>query len=263
MTSTATVPGSAQRMGRLWGSRPHEWKFNEDQQLPTYDAAIHRVGLSSGQRLLDLGCGVGVFLGAAAERGARVYGLDASSELLELARARVPGADLRVGDMQFLPYEDDFFDLVTSFNSIFFAADMTAALREAGRVAKPGAPVVIQVWGAPQRCDLDVMRAALRKFVPPPPAGGPALWQAGVLEGMAREAGLRPEAAFDSRWAYEYPDERTLVRSLLAAGGNAVKVGPQREEELASAFIEALAPYRTADGAYRLENEWRYMVARA
>jgi hypothetical protein len=35
---------------------------------------------------------------------------------------------------------------VTGFNSFFFANDMVAALREAGRVAKPGAPVVIQVW---------------------------------------------------------------------------------------------------------------------
>jgi len=44
-----------------------------------------------------------------------------------------------------LLYEDDTYDLVTGFNSFFFANDMVAALREAGRVAKPGAPVVIQV----------------------------------------------------------------------------------------------------------------------
>jgi len=50
--------------------------------------------------------------------------------------------------MEDLPWEDDTFDLVTGFNSFFFATDMIAALREAGRVARPGAPVVIQVWGA-------------------------------------------------------------------------------------------------------------------
>ena len=51
--------------------------------------------------------------------------------------------------MQFLPYDDDQFDVVAGFNSFFFAADMVAALREAARVAKLGTPVVIQVWGRP------------------------------------------------------------------------------------------------------------------
>ena len=63
----------------------------------------------------------------------------------------MPDADLRVGDMEALPYDDDTFDLVTGFNSFFFANDIVAAVREAGRVAKPGAPVVIQVWGAHER----------------------------------------------------------------------------------------------------------------
>ncbi len=44
---------------------------------------------------------------------------------------------------------------------------MVAALREAGRVAKPGAPVVIQVWGAHERCDLEAMKQIARPFFPP------------------------------------------------------------------------------------------------
>jgi ubiquinone/menaquinone biosynthesis C-methylase UbiE len=76
-----------------------------------------------------------VFLRLAAERGVTVCGLDASEALVEIARSRVPDADVRADDMQFLPY--DLFDFVAGFNSFFFAADMVAALREAGRVAKP------------------------------------------------------------------------------------------------------------------------------
>ena len=98
--------------------------------------------------MLDVGCGVGAFLRLVADRGAEPFGLDASEALIDLARRRVPEADLRVGDMESLPYDADTFDLVTGFTSFFFANDMVAALREAGRVAKPGAPVVIQVWGA-------------------------------------------------------------------------------------------------------------------
>ncbi len=76
-----------------------------------------------------------------------VYGLDASEALLALARTPVPEADLHLGDLEALPYEDDRFDVVAGFNSFFFAHDLVGALREAGRVAKPEAPVVIQVWG--------------------------------------------------------------------------------------------------------------------
>jgi ubiquinone/menaquinone biosynthesis C-methylase UbiE len=45
--------------------------------------------------------------------------------------------------MEALPWPDDSFELVTGLNSFFFANDMVTALREAARVAKPGAPVVI------------------------------------------------------------------------------------------------------------------------
>jgi len=135
-----TQPGSAERWGPIWGARPEDWARNEEQQLPTYDEAIRRVGIRAGQRVLEVGCGTGVFLQRVAQWGAKAYGLDASEALIEIARARVPGADLRVGDMQFLPYADDSFDLVAGFNAFFFAADMVAALREAGRGGEAGEP---------------------------------------------------------------------------------------------------------------------------
>ena len=264
MTATG-ASGSAGRWGPLWGARPRDWAANEDQQVPTYEEAIRQAGITSGQRVLDIGCGSGVFLRLVAERGARVSGLDASEALIELARTRVPGADLHVGEMESLPYEDDTFDVVTGFNSFFFAADMVAALREARRVAKPGAPVVIQVWGRPERCALEAMKIVVRPFLPaPPPDAPPApeLWKPGVLEGIATEAGLTPERAFDTSWAFEYPDEEALARGMLAPAGIAKLVGP-REEAVAQAIVEALEPNRTPSGGYRLENEWHYLVVRA
>src|SRR5215213_9864874 len=111
MSSTATANG-AERWGPLWGARPADWALSEDQQLPTYEEALRRVGLRPGQLVLDIGCGVGAFLRLVAGRGARPFGLDASKALLEVARERVPYAELRVGEMEALPYEDDTFDLV-------------------------------------------------------------------------------------------------------------------------------------------------------
>jgi SAM-dependent methyltransferase len=266
MTSTKQAEGSARRHGELWGARSEHWAEIEDQQVPTYEEALRRAGLRAGQLVLDVGCGSGVFLRTAAERGARVFGIDASSQLLEVARRRVPDADLRVGDMQFLPYEDDSFDLVTGFNSFFFAADMPAAVREAGRVAKPGAPVVMQVWGPPERCDLSALRGAIAPFLPPPEPDAPeppALWKPGVLEQIAEAAGLSPEQAFDLSWAFEYADEEALARAMLAPGVVVEAVRRAGEEPVRHAILEALAPYRTEGGGYRLENEWHYLLARA
>ena len=102
--------------------------------------------------MLDLGCGAGTFLRAAADRGARVSGLDASPALLELAREHVPEADLRDRRPAGPPLRRRRrFDAVTSFTSFWFAADPVEALREAGRVAKPGAPVLVAVHGRPRR----------------------------------------------------------------------------------------------------------------
>jgi SAM-dependent methyltransferase len=266
MSSITSMSGSAERWGPLWGARADDWARTEEQQLPAYQEALRRVGLEPGRRVLDIGCGAGVFLRLAAERGALPSGIDASESLLELARSRVPDADLCVGDMQFLPYGDDRFDLVTGFTSFFFAADMGAALREAGRVAAPGAPVVIQVWGAPERCDLEAMKAVVRPFMPSPPPDAPApppLWKPGVLEAMAAEAGLSPNLAFDFGFAYEYPDERTLGRLLVAPAGIASLVGAEREEAVRGRIVEAMAPYRTAHGGYHLHNEFRFLVAAA
>jgi cyclopropane fatty-acyl-phospholipid synthase-like methyltransferase len=123
MTPTASRAGSAERWGPLWEAHAADWAVTEEQQVPTYEAAHQRLGVQAGQRVLDIGCGAGVFLWLAADRGAQVFGLDASRGLLEIARKRVPDADLRWGDMQHLPYDDDSFDLVTGFNSFFFAEE--------------------------------------------------------------------------------------------------------------------------------------------
>lgn len=265
-TETVKLYGSAERWGPLWGARPADWALSEDQQVPTYEAALERVGLRPGQHVLDIGCGAGAFLRLVADRGARPYGLDASEALIELARERLPEADIRVGEMEALPYKDDAFDLVTGFNSFFFANDIVAAVREAGRVAKPGAPLVIQVWGPHERHDLEAMKEIARPFFPPRPVDAPPepdYANPGVLEEIVTRAGLVPEQAFDASWSFEFADDETMARALIAPAGLSMLVGPQREQEFKRALIDGLASYRTADGTYRLSNEYHYLIARA
>ncbi len=265
MTTTTSATGSAERWGPLWGARPGDWAMNEEAQIPVYEEAIRRVGLRAGQRVLEVGSGTGYFLRLAADRGASVVGLDASEALIGLARARVHEAELHVGDMQFLPFADDAFDVVAGFNSFFFAADMVAALREAGRVARSGAPVVIQVWGHPDRCDLTAMKMAAQLLLPPPPDPNapqpPGLWEPGVLEGLAESAGLVAGSAFDVSCPLVYPDEETMLRGLLSPGIVVELVSLVGEEAVRTAFVEALTPFRAADGSYRFDNEWHVLIA--
>src|SRR5215203_2826559 len=136
MSKGAQMTAAAERQADLWGSRPRDWADNEVRQQPLYEEAIRRVALQPGEHLLEVGCGSGVFLRLAADRGAHVAGLDVSEPLLAIARERVPDADLRSGDMESLPFADASFDVVAGFCSFFFADDMIAALREAARVAK-------------------------------------------------------------------------------------------------------------------------------
>jgi SAM-dependent methyltransferase len=266
----STVPsattGSASRWGPLWGARPADWAINEDLQVPTYEAALERTALQPGWHVLDIGCGAGAFLRLVSERGAIASGIDASESLIAFAGGRLPDADLRVGEMEELPWQDDSFDLVTGFNSFFFANDMVAALREARRVGKPDAAVVIQVWGAHERCDLEAVKQIVRPFMPPRPPDAPPdpdFSQPGMLEGLARAAGLAPESEFDTTWTLEYPDAETLTRATMAVAGLAVLAGPDREEEMERAIVDGLEPFRTPDGRYELSNEFHFLVARA
>jgi hypothetical protein len=143
---------------------------------------------------------------------------------------------------------------------------MVAALREAGRVAKPNAHVVIQVWGAHENCDLEIMKQITRPYMPPRPPDAPPdpdLSQPGALDALATAAGLTPESAFDATWVLEYADAETVGRAMLAVAGLAVLAGPDREHELETAIVDGLAPYGRADGSYGFRTEYRYLIARA
>jgi SAM-dependent methyltransferase len=265
MEQTSTHPrGSAARQGELWGTDAPRWAAQEERQQPLYAEAADRLELGGGSEVLDVGCGSGVFLRLAADRGAGVTGLDASEALVEIARTRVPEADIRIGDLNNLPFHESSFDVVTGFNSFQFATDMTTALREAARVVRPGGRVVVQVWGRAERCDLTALLAVVGPLLPSPPPSGPdgrALCEPGVLEELASAAGLTPLETGDAVFDFVYPDEETMVATQLSAGLVALAAQIAGEEKLRAAIVSALAPFQAADGSYRLENEWHYLIA--
>ena len=92
-----------------------------------------------------MACGAGLALELASAVGATCSGIDASPRLIAVARDRNPHADLRVGDMQHLPWPDASFDVVTSFRGIW--GTTPDAVAEAYRVLVPGGRLGITVWG--------------------------------------------------------------------------------------------------------------------
>src|SRR4051794_9159531 len=98
MTSVTMGSERAAKLGELWGARAADWSATEEHNAPSYTAALRQLPPLAGLRVLDLGCGAGVFLRMAADGGAAVTGLDASEALLREAARRVPEADLRLGE---------------------------------------------------------------------------------------------------------------------------------------------------------------------
>lgn len=90
---------------------------------------------------LEVGCGWGWFSERiAAKTRAEVIALDLSERMVDLARER--GLDARVGDVQELPFPDDFFDCVAANWMLYHVPDVDRALAELARVLRPGGRLV-------------------------------------------------------------------------------------------------------------------------
>lgn len=118
------------------------------------DALPPRIG-----RLLDIGCGTGGLLERLAPRIEEGLGVDASRDMLALARTRLAERGLshvsvRQADMYRLALPDAAFDAVTLQMVLHYAEDPAAALAEACRVLRPGGVLVIVDLAPHQRADL-------------------------------------------------------------------------------------------------------------
>lgn len=97
-------------------------------------AALVDEGDLRGRRVLEVGCGTGKFAGALVERAAcRVWGIDASPEMLAVARAGVPGVRFKQAAAEQLPFKDGWFERVV-LRMTLHLLDRPLALAESRRV---------------------------------------------------------------------------------------------------------------------------------
>ena len=111
-----------------------------------------------GERVLDLGCGTGELTAQLAERGARVLGLDASSEMVAEARRKHPSLELVVADGQELRFEAEF-DAVFSNATLHWMPRADDVAQGVARALCPGGRFVAELGGA--RC-VQTVRDAVR-----------------------------------------------------------------------------------------------------
>jgi SAM-dependent methyltransferase len=253
--------------GELWSADPDGWARDAESRLrPLYEAVLERLAPGPGVRLLDAGCGAGLFASLAAERGAEVHGLDAAPGLVDYARRRVPDAEFVVGDIGKLPFADREFDAVAALNSLLYASDPPAALAELARVTAPAASVVL-TWGCgPEQAScaelLDALRAAI-------PAAGRTPHQASLTltddaqRGAAMaNAGLEEVDRRDVEFAWTFRDLDDAVGAQLPAGP-VVDISRQvGADQVRRVLREFFGPRVQADGSVLMDAVFRCVVAR-
>lgn len=115
------------------------WLFSVFHRTPKSNLAIvEHISLTSDDRFLDVGCGLGAALEEATATGADVAGVDPSPAMVEKASQRVPGAAVEVGSAEEIPFPDDAFTVVVNVSSYHHWADPEAGLKEILRVLAPG-----------------------------------------------------------------------------------------------------------------------------
>jgi SAM-dependent methyltransferase len=111
---------------------------------------LDAVQVGPGVRVLDVATGPGYVAAAAAQRGARVVGVDFSAAMLAEARRHHPAVDFQAGDAEALPFPDGGFDAVVMSFGLLHLGRPDRALAEAHRMLRPGGRIGFTVWAKPE-----------------------------------------------------------------------------------------------------------------
>ena len=107
--------------------------YNDYNEVPATLSFLRNI---RGKKILDLGCGSGIYTKILKQRGANVYGVDISPKMIELAKKNVKGVDFKVGTVYKLPYNSETFDIVLASLVVHYFSNLNKALREIRRVLK-------------------------------------------------------------------------------------------------------------------------------
>jgi SAM-dependent methyltransferase len=245
----------ARKQGALWGTEARDWLEIQERKSPAlWGPVLDLAGVREGTRMLDAGCGAGGASVMARARGAIVSVCDISESMLAMARERLPGADLRLAELEHLPFENAAFDAVVAVNSLQFAPDHAQAARELLRVS--GGRLAVVVWSIEHCEQKQIFDAMLSLFEKPPKGRGVfALSAPGELEELFPSGEVH-----EIDCAFEYPDLEIALRGQMAAGPSQRVVELFGREKVESAVRVALARFVTESGVVRMQNRFRCAV---
>jgi len=232
-----------------WGRRAVEFaSISEPANCREYVALHQHLGVGAGTRLLDVACGAGLAVELAAARGATCAGIDASHRLVAVAQDRSPDADLRVGDMHALPWDDESFDVVTSFRGIW--GTTPDAVAEVRRVLRPGGRMGLTVWGHIKASQgawaLEPFTLARDEKVANQ-AAMVTLGRSGAGEELLTRWGFEHVRRVEIPFAWEFPDPETYARALASTGPAYEAIQAVGEQAFAQHAVE-VARERVRDG---------------
>jgi len=115
-------------------NNPKGWFYNELLEMP---ATLELLGNVQGKKILDFGCGSGIYAKLLTKKGANVKGFDISKEMLEIARRENPKLDLRQGSGYKIPFNEKF-DIVFAALVIDYFDNWDKAFKEVSRVLNKG-----------------------------------------------------------------------------------------------------------------------------
>jgi SAM-dependent methyltransferase len=234
---------------------------------------VELTGIGPGDEVLDVATGYGepglTAARAVAPGGGRVVCTDISGEMLAFGRERAAAEELDnlefvEGDAEELVFEEASFDAVLSRQGLQFLPDVPGVLTRLRSFLKPHGRLAAAVWGPPDTVQfaapVPVIRAELQ--LPPPPAGIPgpfALADAGQLVELVEAAGFTDVGTGTVTAIYQTDSPELATRWLrdVAPPISSLVDGrpPEVQERVWAKVTQAWAPYTTADGHVRLENQ--------
>ncbi len=255
---------SWEEVDKGWGDQAHVWaSIMEPRWWPEFDAVLRATEVGQGTNYLDIACGSGFMINMAARRGAQAHGLDASGRLLTLAKRRTPGADIRHGDMNALPWSNETFDVATSCRGIW--GPNQEAVVEAARVLKPGGCLGLSFFSAGRESS-QIGKAfhAIRRISEHEIEWSQQLGEIG-LEGRAEEmcenAGLVPRDRQAVQINLAAADIEHELRACISAGPAWMAIQERGAEEVESSIREELSQLEEPGIGVRTQVQIEYVVA--
>jgi SAM-dependent methyltransferase len=237
------------------------------QLEPAQTRLLEMADLQPGEAVLDIACGTGlVTFPAAAAVGAKgkVVGTDISEEMVNIIREDAAKREIRHAsfermDGEELSLADGSFDAALCALGLMYFPDPIQSLKEMRRVLKPGGRVVVNVWGARNRCGwaeiFPIVDSRVQSEV------CPLFFQLGTGDAMLHTmtaAGLGDLEIDRLSTVLEYDSADSAIGAAFAGGPVAMaysRFDDKTREEAHAEYVASIEPFRKGDG-YEIPGEF-------